>query len=342
MDTPDGRFTPITALDAAWQVPGQSARLRAVRVAAEGLRERIVSGPRVIAVRTLPLATQVYSTADAFSGLLSTRLPIVLRRHAVLVQFLVQGQLKTLLFNPSDPTALERAPLFQRQTLPATLAQRAAAQRFEPMEAQLSALGVTLQEVDYVAFNHLELEDVGAVLGRSPGARLLTPASEWEDRADVHPAARAWYVPEERGVPEERVQLTRGDIILGDGVYLVRTPGRTRGHQTLILSTPRGVWAVSANGVAVDSWSPLDSQIRGLAAACRRRGLPSAPSSGALSCGAEQHASMVLERALVGRAAHAPAFVQVLPASELWASAVSPWIRPTVSYGGIDCGRLAH
>ncbi len=343
MATEDAGLTPLTTLSAAWQVSGQSARLRAVRDRAERLRELIEGGPRVTAVRTLPVATLLYPKAEAL-GLASGSLPLVLlTRRAVLVQFLQQGQLKTLLFNPSDAEAPRKAPLFERQaaTMMTAVARRALEQRSAPLTEQLMALGLSAGAVDYLAFNHLELEDVSGAVEKFHAATLITPAPEWEDFVDVHPAARAWRVPQ--GAPPasfERALLTQEDLSLGDGAYLIRTPGRTRGHQTLILNTTSGVWGVSGNGVATDSWSPLDSHIGGLARACRQRGLDVAPSTSALSCGAEQHASMVLERSLVGRAAPAPAFVQLLPASELTASRLTPGLSPTVTYQGIQCGRL--
>ncbi|MBX3183602.1 MAG: hypothetical protein KIT72_05720 [Polyangiaceae bacterium] len=335
-------LTPLTTLEAAWQVQGHLARLRAVQASASQLGEAITSGPRVIAVRTLPLFTLLYPRAEAL-GAVGASLPhVLLTRRCVLVQFLQRGQPKTLLFNPSDPTAPSRAPFFQRQAAGAALMRRTLERRFEPLGEQLQGLGLSPGSIDYLAFNHLELEDVRQAVDEFREATLLAPESEWEDTTQVHPAARAWQVPQgAAGVPRDRVQLTAGDVMLGDGVYLIRTPGRTRGHQTLILSTASGVWGVSANGVTTDSWSPLDSQLRGLARACRQRGLDVAPSASVLSCGADQHASMVLERSLVSRAPHAPAFVQLLPASELTASPIAPGLSPTVTLGGIHCGRLA-
>src|ERR1700722_12988729 len=108
-------MTAIDDLDAAWQIAGAGPRLRAVRVAAERLRDRFASGPRVVAVRTLPLTTLLYPTKYAFNSAARSPAPFVLLTHrAVLVQFLQQGALKNLVFNPTDIDAARATPFFAR------------------------------------------------------------------------------------------------------------------------------------------------------------------------------------------------------------------------------------
>src|ERR1700735_3021577 len=93
------RLATVPDLDAAWQVTGAGPRLRAVRVATERLRDRFVGGPRVVAVRTLPLTTLLYPTKYAFNSSARSPAPFVVMTHrCVLVQFLQAGALTTLLF----------------------------------------------------------------------------------------------------------------------------------------------------------------------------------------------------------------------------------------------------
>src|SRR5690242_16251441 len=94
---------PLHDLDAAWQVSGHGPRLRAVRASAEALRERFAGGPRVVGVRTLALALVPYPTKYAFNAAAYSPAPYVQLTHrCLLVQFMQQGALKTLLFNPTD------------------------------------------------------------------------------------------------------------------------------------------------------------------------------------------------------------------------------------------------
>src|ERR1700722_6642269 len=108
-------MTAIDDLDAAWETPAAGPRLRAVRVAAERLRDRFAAGPRVVAVRTLPLSTLLYPTAYAFNSSASSPAPYVVMTHrCLLVQFLQAGALKTLLFNPTDVEAARATPYFAK------------------------------------------------------------------------------------------------------------------------------------------------------------------------------------------------------------------------------------
>ena len=344
--------TPLHDLDAAWRVSSAGPRLRAVRVGAERLRDRFAAGPRVVAVRTLPLSTLLYPTKYAFNSAARSPAPFVLLTHrALVVQFLQRGALKTLLFNPTDVDAARATPFLAR--LVAQFGARAArllVETYEPLEGQLARLGIAPADVDYVAFDHFHTQDLRSLLGTEDGAlharfsnaTLLAPAREWNDWDDLHPYQRAWFVADgKKGVRTGRVALTEGDLALGDGVALARTPGHTAGNQTLFLSTEQGVWGVSENGTCADSWSPLDSRIAGLATTCRRSGLDVVVNANTPEGGADQYTSMVLERTLVDRVRRAPAFVQMFPSSEVTPSKLAPGLAPTLLHRAITSGEIA-
>src|ERR1700735_4328503 len=149
-------MTAIDDLDAAWETPSAGPRLRAVRVAAERLRDRFVGGPRVVAVRTLPLTTLLYPTKYAFNSSASSPAPYVVMTHrCLLVQFLQAGALKTLLFNPTDVEAARPPPYCRKWTAVwGGGATTLLVQKFEPLETQLARFGVAPADVDYVAFDH--------------------------------------------------------------------------------------------------------------------------------------------------------------------------------------------
>jgi hypothetical protein len=54
----------VTDLDQAWSLRSHGPRLRAVRRATEGPRERFAAGPRCLSVPTLPLSRLAFHTQD--------------------------------------------------------------------------------------------------------------------------------------------------------------------------------------------------------------------------------------------------------------------------------------
>jgi glyoxylase-like metal-dependent hydrolase (beta-lactamase superfamily II) len=344
--------TAITDFDAAWATSATGPRLRAVRVAAERVRDRFAAGPRAVAVRTLPIVISPYPTKYAFWGAAISPAPYIVFTHrCLLVQFLQAGELKTLLFNPTDVAGARATPYFARLAarIPQRL-QRVIAHELEPLVEQLARLGIRPDDVDYVAYDHLHVQDLRPVLGtedgrippRFPRATLLASRTEWEDWDDLHPLQRAWYVRQgKQGVRTAPVSLTTGDLSLGDGVMLLRTPGHTTGNQTLFLSTDSGVWGVSENGTCADNWSPMDSRIPGLRSLCRKQDLDVVLNSNTPERGADQYTSMVLERTVVDRVKRAPAFVQMFPSSEVTPSALSPGLKPTILHRSVTHGELA-
>jgi hypothetical protein len=154
---------------------------------------------------------------------------------------------------------------------------------------------------------------------------------------------RAWFVAEgRRGVATGQVVLTEGDVELGDGAWLVRTPGHTAGNQTLFVHAESGVWGTSENGTSADNYSPHDSRIAGLARVCREQDLDVILNANTVEGGADQYASMAVERVLCDRVKAAPQFVQMLPSSEVTPSPLSPGLRPTMFFGGLTSGSLVH
>src|SRR5690606_10978537 len=123
----------------AWKEPHHGTQLRAVRRAGEQLRDRFASGPRCVAVRTLPLTTLAYPTRYAFWSTAFAPAPFVTMTHrCLLVQFFQQGELKNLLFNPTDIDGARATPFFALMI--EQLGQRLIdlmAKRFEPLEDQL-------------------------------------------------------------------------------------------------------------------------------------------------------------------------------------------------------------
>jgi hypothetical protein len=225
------------------------------------------------------------------------------------------------------------------------------AKRSEPLETQLAQVGIAPEDIDYVAFDHFHLQDLRSLLGTADGvraarfknAKLLAPKNEWVEWDDLHPMQQAWFIRDGRaGVNEQNVVLTEGDLLLGDGVMLLRTPGHTSGNQTLFVNTDSGVWGCSENGTCADNWSPLASKIRGLAYMCKKQDLDIVLNANTPEGGALQYTSMVLERTVVDRVRRAPAFVQMFPSSEVTPSLLAPGLSPTLLHRAVTHGEVAR
>ncbi|MEO0323160.1 MAG: hypothetical protein AAF447_09400 [Myxococcota bacterium] len=345
-------------LDDARAIGASGPRLRELRRGGARLGDALRDGPRVKAVRTLPLTTLVYPAAFAFNHALRVPVPYVQLTHrCLLVQVEAAGETKNVLFNPSDYEANKATPFFRDllAAVPApALAERILSTQFGQVDAQLRALGLTPEDIDVVAFDHFHTQDLRPLLGstvprpdgsyyqaRFPNALLVAPREGWEDWADVHPLQRAWFIEEgNEGVPADRVVLTEGDLWLGEGCLLLRTPGHTRGNQTLFAHGARGVFGCSENGCSADNWSPHDSALPGLRAFARRYGLDVVLNSNTPELAADQYSSMILEREIVDRDPDDPAFVQMFPSSEVTPSLLAPGVRPSRVFGERDSGEL--
>jgi len=344
-------FKALTDFDEAWRTSSSGAQLRAIRNAAEKVREQFSAGPRCVSVTTLPLTTLAYPTKYAFWGMALSPAPFVVMSHrCLLVQFMAEGKLKNLLFNPTDVEAARETPFFK--SLARQFGERMT-NRFakvgDPITLQLERIGVRPEQIDYIAFDHFHTQDLRALLptvGHTtrplfPNATLIAPECEWNDWDDLHPMQRAWFVREGKvGIDSKHIALTNGDLSLGDGVMLVRTPGHTSGNQTLFINTDSGVWGVSENGTCADNWSPMESKIRGLTAHCTRAEIDVVLNANTPELGAMQYTSMILERTLVDRVKRAPAFVQMFPSSEITPHLLAPGIAPTLLHRSISSGAL--
>jgi hypothetical protein len=342
--------TALESFDAALTQPGHGARLRALRYAAQAVRERLLDEPCVQAVRTLSLARLPYPARFAFQGAAWSPAPLVQMTHrCLLIQFRSAGALRTLLFNPSDVIANRATPFFADFIRAVGSLEPLLAPPERPLETQLADLGLTAEDVDYVAFDHFHTQDLRPLCGtvdgtfkpRFPRAVLLAPRSEWLDWDALHPMQLAWYIRDgKRDLLEERIQFLDGSLKLGDGVMLLSTPGHTSGNQTLLVRTRDGIWGCSENGTSADNWSPSSSRMPGVARFARKYQLEVLINSNTPELGAAQYTSMIAERTIVDAVAEAPEFVRMFPSSEvtpgLWAPGTSPtWLHHAVTDGAL-------
>lgn len=337
----------IHALDAAWQTGASGPRQRAVEAAGKALGDALRAGPRVVSVRTLPTSLAPYPVRFAFNGAAPGAL-LMIQNRSLLVQLRADGAIKNILFNPTDGPANQATPFYARmlERTPAIFAKP-----FQPkpnrVAEQLAELGLSCADIDVIAFDHFHTQDLRPLLGtastpaRFPNAYLLAPASEWLDWDELPQCQRAWFVPDgKNGVPRERVVLTHGDMQLGEGALLLRTPGHTSGNQTLFVHAERGVFGSSENGTSADSWAPLASRIPGVRKQAKLFDVDVIINSNTPELCGQQYISMMLERAMVDRVPERPELYQMFPSSEVTPHFVAPHIRPAFLFGKMESGQV--
>ncbi len=334
-------FRPLPFLAEARAESSPATRLQKLRRATLEAREAFTAAGPAQAVATCNLVTFPYPTMFAFSGGASSPAPYVMMTNRMqVVQFLEDGVRRTLLFNPTDYERSGAAPFFRalREKYGEFVSLKVMTTRHGTVHSPLTAQGLTPEDVDYIAFDHLHVQDVRGWLGGEgvpaffPRAKLLVQRAEWESMKNLHALERAWYVPGGTdGVPEERVVLLDGDVWLGPGVALLATPGHTLGNMSLAVASDREVFVVSENGVATESYTPLHSRIPGVRSFAELMGLEVVLNGNTRESSLEQYTSMIVEKLFAGPSRADGAYVNCHPSSLLTASLLAPGLGPTVT-----------
>jgi hypothetical protein len=353
MNTIPAHFRPLDHLDDARRTLCPGTRLDDLRRAAPRLREAILASGKPNGVRTYDLITFPYPTKFGLQGAALIPLPFVMMRNRVqIVQWISDGARRTLLVNPSDYERSVAAPFFAKQIeiYGQFVARSVMSQRHGTVESALSAAGVRPSEVDYVTFDHLHVQDVRGLLGTGdtpgllPNARLIAQRDELRILEKLHPLQRPWYVEGALdGVDPKRIiaiDQEWGDVLLGPGVALVRTPGHTAGNHTICLNTDDGLWTISENGIAVDAYAPYASQIPGVRRYAQHQEVEVILNANTREHSLDQYTSMVLEKHLADPCRRRPEFPCHFPSSELTAHPFAPGLGPTYSHGAITHGQL--
>src|SRR5512147_1478803 len=256
--------TSITTFDGARDPSAPTERLREIRRRSVRFRDEIQTSGKVRYYRSFGLLRAPYPTRYAFSSVyamsaLLTPLIHILNRLFV-VQYDTPMGVKTLLFSPTDVERNRETPFFKRladmTSILGDIGQRAFAPVLGDVQGFLATTGIRPEQVDYISYDHLHTQDLRRWLGTGdepgyfPNARLLVMRQEWESAQALLPPQRDWYCPDGvKGIDPRKVVLLDGDVRLGDGIALIRTPGHTEGNHSLVAATAAGVLVTSENGV---------------------------------------------------------------------------------------------
>ncbi len=335
-------------------------RPAAIREAAAEFRARFATPEnRVKAIRTVDIASAGYPLKFAFGGSAIGANPYIniINRLQVVRFEDFEGRLRTLCYEPTVPEGPAEAPYYAQQIerLGEFLSYRVLAKIWHEPVSALGTLGLRPEDVDFISFDHLHVQDLRFVLGTNtpiegeaapreplfPNAKLIAQRREWDTFASIHPMQWAWYVGDGiKDLRTENVVLIEGDVELGKGCALVWTPGHTDGNHSLCVNTNEGVWVSSENGVAIDNWHPHLSKIPGVRRAAEFYGRDVILNSNTLEDSIDQYDSMIKEKALADANARDPRFQNVFPSSEM-ADWKRQWpVVPTFVFGGINTGIL--
>lgn len=162
---------------------------------------------------------------------------------------------------------------------------------------------------------------------------------EWDSVQGLLPPQADWYCPNGTGgVASDRILVLDGDVSLGQGIALIRTPGHTAGNHSLVAHTPEGIFVSSENGVSADSYSPLKSRIPGVKKYAKTTGMEVILNGNTLESGLEQYISMVQEKEMAGISSRNSDFYNVMPSSEMTSYWLFPGTAPTFSFGRLSFG----
>jgi glyoxylase-like metal-dependent hydrolase (beta-lactamase superfamily II) len=118
------------------------------------------------------------------------------------------------------------------------------------VEQSLHNLGVETDSIDLVLMTHLHFDHAGGTTRRTPSgfepvfrrARHVVQADELWDARHPHERNRASYLPEniEPLVEAGLLEAVTGEVEVSPGVWVVPTPGHTRGHQSVRIDDGQG------------------------------------------------------------------------------------------------------
>src|SRR3712207_602604 len=168
-------------------------RPEAIRSAAEQFRSRFKQQGEVLDVQTVDLVAAGYPTAYAFGGAAKGLNPFVnISNRLVVIRFEdFEGKEKVLAWEPTVPEGSQEAPFYEQlvERYGEWLSNNVFATYYNDIGQALSKCGLTPEDVDYIAFDHLHVQDPRMMLGTEtqpayyPKAKMLVQAKEEIGRA---------------------------------------------------------------------------------------------------------------------------------------------------------------
>ncbi len=328
----------IDDFDDVRQSPLPQERLKAARKKAEAFRERFMDEPCVAYYQSADMVRVPYPTWYAYSGVYTQstyKFPYI---HILNRIFIIQyhdflGELKTLLFSPSDIDADRETPFFKRLTdkMPNwSPLENVVAPITRDVTQALAEIGLKPDDIDYISYDHLHTQDVRQWLGSTgteayfPNAKLLVHEKEWQSVQGLLPVQADWYCPNGvEGVDPDKVIPFTSSVHLGKGLALIHTPGHTEGNHSLVARVPDGIRVTSENGVGADAYAPMNSKVNAIRRYAKDTDMEVILNGNTLEDSTDQYISMIIEKTIAGPSKN-PAFPNCASSSE----ATPFWLIP--------------
>ena len=315
MDLTSLGMKAIHDFDDVRQSPLPQERLKAARKQASAFRERFMDEAPVQFYQSADMVRVPYPTWYAYSGVYTQSTYKFPYLHILNRIFIIQyhdflGELKTLLFSPSDIEADRETPFFKRLTdkMPNwSPLESVVAPIIRDVTGALAEVGLSPEDVDYISYDHLHTQDIRRWLGTKdksayfPNAKILIHKQEWQSTGALLPVQADWYCPNGiEGVDPDKVIQFTGSIQLGEGLALVHTPGHTEGNHSLVARVPDGIRVTSENGVGADAYAPMNSKVNAIRRYAKQTGIEVILNGNTLEGSNEQYISMVIEKTIAG------------------------------------------
>jgi len=257
-----------------------------------------------------------------------------------------------MLVSPSDVDAAKETPYFKRLAdkfgsgVVKKWGEAIIAPRYNTVESCLKEVGIKPEQVDYITFDHLHTQSLRKWLGDSqheayfPNAKLLIMRQEWESVHNLLPPQAIWYCPGGTSdVLEDKIILLDHDVMIGEGIALIQTPGHTEGNHSIVVHTEEGLMVTSENGVGADTYAPEHSRISGLKDYVHFSGMEVVLNGNTLERGLDQYVSMVLEKTIAGQSTRNSNFPNIVSSSELTWYWLFPDVVPSFNFGPLCFGK---
>ena len=338
MDLTSLGMKAIHDFDDVRQSPLPEERLKVARKQASAFRERFMDEAPVQFYQSADMVRVPYPTWYAYSGVYTQSTYKFPYLHILNRIFIIQyhdflGELKTLLFSPSDIEADRETPFFKRLTekMPNwSPLESVVAPIIRDVAGALAEVGLAPKDVDYISYDHLHTQDIRRWLGTKdkaayfPNAKILIHKQEWQSTGALLPVQADWYCPNGiEGVDPDKVIQFTGSIQLGEGVALVHTPGHTEGNHSLVARVPDGIRVTSENGVGADAYAPMNSKVNAIRRYAKDTGIEVILNGNTLEGSNDQYISMVIEKTIAGPSKN-PDFPNCASSSE----ATPYWLIP--------------
>lgn len=123
----------------------------------------------------------------------------------------------------------------------------------EPIEAALAELGWSVNSIDLVLLSHLHYDHAENNTAFT-NARFVVSRAEWEYAKNPIPSQAklydfAWTSPDVTEMDYQLIAVDDYDVM--PGLRLIQTPGHSRGHQSVLVSTAEGVVCVAGDAACL-------------------------------------------------------------------------------------------